>query len=673
MKKFKNLTGTWVKILFLTYAIICITMQTKSQMPAAITIEPPDATAYDELTLTFDPDSACFESGSLAGLPFVAMHSGVTLISGQQWQFVVEFNSTGANGQSTTLLPTGDGRFSITYTPSEFYGLNGETVTEICAVFNNGTNWNQDGRDFIPGSSDCMDFFIPLSFEPGDTMIGFMVNMNKVIYEGIFDPETDDVYVEIYELDEYLLYDGDQDGIYSENVYDNIIVGNTYEFIFRINTDIYEDFSRFVTPENQYTYVYAWWNDDTLSQITFVVDMNYQIDLGTFNPADDFVDIAGTMNNWQGSEPMEDLGNGIYSITYPFDNPGVVEYKFRINGDWATSEFPDGGPNRMTWAVNYPVTLSHFYDDYNTDTWPATFEVDMNNEIDAGNFDPLTDYLDIAGFFNNWDGHNVLFDRDWTANGIYTINLLIDKNFPYIEFKFRINGDWDTSEFPAGGPNRQWTVLDTTGGMVNLYECLYNFTDVPYPPYVYDLWIEGELVVGNEVTGIYTYFDPNWDEEGESIYQWFTSNNSGGVGPTPISGATYQSYTITEDEIGKYLGFIVQPVSATGVPAIGEPEFVVSDMIVITGKNEIENIRDRIYPNPFSHKTTIEYSLYNQDLVLLEIFDIKGQKITTLVNEKQHAGKYQIEFDASELPAGIYFFSLKTSQGKQTGKMVLIR
>ena len=96
-------------------------------------------------------------------------------------------------------------------------------------------------------------------------------------------------------------------------------------------------------------------------------------------------------------------------------------------------------------------------------------------------------------------------------------------------------------------------------------------------------------------------------------------------------------------------------------------------MIVITGINEIEKIRDRIYPNPFSNKTIIEYSLYNQDFVLLEIFDIKGQKVTTLINEKQQAGRYQIVFDASEMPAGIYFYSLKTSQGKQMGKIILIR
>jgi hypothetical protein len=143
--------------------ISMISMSLTGQTPGAITIDPPDATAYDELTLTFDPDKACFENGSLDGLPNIAMHSGVTLSSGEQWQFPIEYNSIGANGQSTTLLPTADGRFSITYTPAEYYGLNGETVTQICAVFNNGIDWSQDGRDFVSGSSECRDFYIPIN------------------------------------------------------------------------------------------------------------------------------------------------------------------------------------------------------------------------------------------------------------------------------------------------------------------------------------------------------------------------------------------------------------------------------------------------------------------------------------------------------------------------------
>jgi len=148
-----------------------LSMALLAQMPAAISIEPADATAYDELTLIFDPAEACFQSGSLQGLDSIAMHTGVTLITGETWQNVIGFDEIGVNGQTTTMWPTGDGRFSITYTPADFYGLDGEVVTQICAVFNNGTNWDNDGRDYVGGGPDCMDFFIPLNFESSGQII----------------------------------------------------------------------------------------------------------------------------------------------------------------------------------------------------------------------------------------------------------------------------------------------------------------------------------------------------------------------------------------------------------------------------------------------------------------------------------------------------------------------
>ncbi|MCD4737624.1 MAG: hypothetical protein K8R53_16410, partial [Bacteroidales bacterium] len=160
MKKSTILTATLV----LVFTVKCFF--SIAQMPAAISIDPPNATVYDEITLTFDPQEACFENGSLYGAPYVAMHSGVT-INGAQWQYVVEFNSTGANGQYPILnMNAADTTYSIVFTPFDFYGFSpGDEVTEICAVFNNGNNWNNDGRDFLQGGPNCTDFFIPI--DPG--------------------------------------------------------------------------------------------------------------------------------------------------------------------------------------------------------------------------------------------------------------------------------------------------------------------------------------------------------------------------------------------------------------------------------------------------------------------------------------------------------------------------
>ncbi|MFH1121958.1 MAG: T9SS type A sorting domain-containing protein [Bacteroidota bacterium] len=642
-----------------------LSISVQAQMPAAIAIDPPDATAYDELTLTFDPALACFQNGSLAGLPSIAMHSGVTFITGGNWQNVVNFNGTGYNGQPPTLLPTGDGKYAITYIPAEFYGLTGQTVTQLCIVFNNGTDWSQDGRDFIPNSSFCMDFFIPLNFQLNNPEFHFNLNMNKMILDGNFNPLNDQVYVEIDEVDTTILTDDNQDGIYSAVVDEGIEVDITYLCIFRINNDQYENVTREITAVPGVLIINAWWNNISLCEITFMVDMNYQAMLGNFNPETDYVDIAGTMNNWQGSPPLDSIGLNLYSATVFFSEPGVVEYKFRINGNWVTSEFPNGGPNRMTWAIPEPVILYHYYDDCNPDTWPATFVVNMNAEISSGAFDPADDYLDIAGSMNGWGGHQVLFDREWTGEGVYTIKLLIDKNNPFIQFKFRINGDWATSEFPVGGPDRTWMVQDTTGGLINEYYCMYNVTEIPYPPYVYNLFITGELVADNEITGHYTYFDPNADFEGESVYQWFVSEDPYGANALIIDGAIFQSYVISREDIGRYLIFQVTPVAISGDPSTGYPAAIISGPVGVVNNQEIESDPLQINPNPANEATTVTSPFITANTRLL-LFSLTGQLVIEMKISSPEA-----RLDISTLPPGMYIIELLTDQGKVRKKLMV--
>lgn len=100
----------------------------------------------------------------------------------------------------------------------------------------------------------------------------------------------------------------------------------------------------------------------TESSVTFNVDMNAHIANGEFNPGSDFVDIAGSFNGWGASDVLADEdGDGIYSITLDgFTVAGEIEYKYRINANWDTSEFPDGGPNR-TYTIRYWNDVNNVY------------------------------------------------------------------------------------------------------------------------------------------------------------------------------------------------------------------------------------------------------------------------------------------------------------------------
>lgn len=79
------------------------------------------------------------------------------------------------------------------------------------------------------------------------------------------------------------------------------------------------------------------------------------------------------------------------------------------------------------------------------------------------------------------------------------------------------------------------------------------------------------------------------------------------------------------------------------------------------------------YPNPFNPSTKISWQSPVNAHQTLKIYDVLGNEVTTLVNEYRSAGNFEIEFNASGLSSGIYFYQLKVGEFISTKKMVLIR
>jgi len=82
---------------------------------------------------------------------------------------------------------------------------------------------------------------------------------------------------------------------------------------------------------------------------------------------------------------------------------------------------------------------------------------------------------------------------------------------------------------------------------------------------------------------------------------------------------------------------------------------------------------DQNYPNPFNPTTTIAYKLAEPTLVNLSVFNTLGQQVEMLVNKLQSAGNYDIAWDASNMPSGVYFYKLETKSQVMTRKMMLIK
>jgi hypothetical protein len=79
------------------------------------------------------------------------------------------------------------------------------------------------------------------------------------------------------------------------------------------------------------------------------------------------------------------------------------------------------------------------------------------------------------------------------------------------------------------------------------------------------------------------------------------------------------------------------------------------------------------YPNPFNPSTKIQFTVPTTSDINLDIYNVLGQKVATLVNEELATGTYEYEFNATNLPSGNYFYTLTSGEQKLTKKMVFLK
>lgn len=79
------------------------------------------------------------------------------------------------------------------------------------------------------------------------------------------------------------------------------------------------------------------------------------------------------------------------------------------------------------------------------------------------------------------------------------------------------------------------------------------------------------------------------------------------------------------------------------------------------------------YPNPFNPGTKIRYNVANAGKVVLEVFDMLGKKVTTLVNSDQPAGSYTVDFNGSDLNSGTYIYRLSANGKVESRRMTLLK
>jgi len=118
--------------------------------------------------------------------------------------------------------------------------------------------------------------------------------------------------------------------------------------------------------------------------------------------------------------------------------------------------------------------------------------------------------------------------------------------------------------------------------------------------------------------------------------------------------------TITISSSQLYSFYAVVPSSATAVDNKDNS---------LPGKYALQ----QNYPNPFNPSTVIRYSLPAESRVSIKVYDLIGKEVSELVNNVEAAGVHEVNFNASNLPSGIYFYSLNAGNFSQTKKMMLLK
>jgi photosystem II stability/assembly factor-like uncharacterized protein len=161
----------------------------------------------------------------------------------------------------------------------------------------------------------------------------------------------------------------------------------------------------------------------------------------------------------------------------------------------------------------------------------------------------------------------------------------------------------------------------------------------------------------------------------------FINTNTGWTGRTSIYCTTNAGLNwIQQKDVSPYsISRIKMLDSLQGICLLSNGK------IYITGTGGVMNVHQnpsqfpnkfflsQNYPNPFNPLTRINYELPITNYVSIKIYDALGNEVKTLVNEKQNAGSYSVDFNAASLPSGIYFYKLVTENFSETRKMILIK
>ncbi len=562
--------------------------------------------------------------------------------------------------------------------------------------------------------------------------VEFKVNMSAEARKGAFNPGTDSVHLagtfNSWNATATKMTGPDADTVYSVTI-DTFQVGDNLEFKFVKNSDTWESVSNRKFTVREGNTVFEAFFDTAVASVEFKVNMSYEARQGKFIPGTDTVHIAGTLNGWN-STATELAGpdaDTVYSVTLDNFKVGeMLEFKFVKNsGGWESIDnrkFTVGSENNVYEAVFDSVVAAA-----GAKSISITFSCNLEFEIVSGRFKTATDTLTARGTFNGWSGNTFLMPSVSDPNYYEVTYDYLGNVGDSIEYKFAyINA---TGVAWEGGDNRKYGITqdDYDNGSAYIERTfddltLDNVTNNPVTIKFIVNTANAKSSVTNElfssvdnviiagavsplqwptggwpnsdslvVKGKYLYNDGTHGDEvaDDSLWtieltfaqysiltvqykygaNWALSNNTGSNDNEAASGSDH------------FIELIPNMLSATvhnvfGVTGTHQLEDVVTGGLAV---EEISNAVPSVYslkqnyPNPFNPTTNIQFAIPKAGFVTMKVYNLLGQEVSTLVDEYKNAGTYKVDFNASNLSSGVYFYKIDAGSYTSVKKMILMK
>jgi hypothetical protein len=427
------------------------------------------------------------------------------------------------------------------------------------------------------------------------------------------------------------LQDGSREGIYT-SLFDES--NKKYSFETQVNdyTDSYQWEPSFIAKSSEeLLVVWSSWGQYEKDYEIIGKLIKPEIPQGAINPA--------SYNHTQGRTTSKIL---VHVVDSSIVNGHTYKINYTIpgNGDTVLATITDQTTSTVK-ITNYPIDkgLNVFYKTDSFDGIAIEFLPVFKLELNESN-----------SYFVNNSGTNLIFNYGLPTAGQKLI-APIDVALIWGNTDTLSNGTYATPLDTAIGTNGQRTIITPFYAMNIIDNQKLNMLIKEATATRNNKWDVGEEII---------FLTP-------PPYQINQFNTHGQITSTPPTGQ--RIYPAAGDT--NYL-FTKRPITA-------QDEFTfVSNKYLIINRVENELVPESFklfqnYPNPFNPSTTIQFTIPIKGKVELNIYNVLGEKIASLLNEERVAGTHKILFDAKQFASGIYFYNLRFENRSLSGKMILMK